>query len=167
MQKRFKRYKRPTHHQQNSTKELQETPHQSLYALDCFKKVYDMVPHSWIIESLKIFGVADNLISFIQASMSNWSTNLYCNNSLLGNVKIKRGILSFSPILFVIALIPISLVLRKVKMGYKLENNGPTINHMFFMDDLKLFARNENEIDSLSKCSVLTMKRGKKLTQER
>ena len=148
-----------------------------------FKKAYDMVPHSWILESLKMFGVADNLISFIQASMPNWSTNLYCNNSLLGNVKIKRGIFqgdSFSPILFVIALIPISLVLRKVKMGYKLKNNGPTINHLFFMDDLKLFARNENEIDSLvqtvqaccsdigmqfgiSKCSVLTMKRGKKV----
>ena len=55
-------------------------------------------------------------------------------------------------------------------MGYKLKNNGPTIN-------LKLFALNENEIDSLvqtvqaccsdigmqfgiSKCSVLTMNHG-------
>ena len=140
-----------------------------------------MVPLSWIIESLKLFGVADNIISFIQGSMPNWSTNLFCNNTPLGNVKIRRGIFqgdSFSPILFVIALIPISLLLRKSNMGYKLNKDGTTINHLFFMDDLKLFARNENEIDSLvqtvnlccsdigmefgiSKCAVLYMKRGK------
>ena len=147
-----------------------------------FKKAYDMVPHSWILETLRMFGIADNLINFINASMPSWSTNLYCNNSLLGNVKIRRGIFqgdSFSPILFVIALIPITLVLKKTNMGYNLSKEGPTINHMFFMDDLKLFARNENEIDSLvqtvqaccgdigmefgiSKCAVLSMKRGKK-----
>ena len=117
-----------------------------------FKKAYDMVPHSWILETLRMFGIADNLINFINTSMPSWSTNLYCNNSLLGNVKIRRGIFqgdSFSPILFVIALIPITLVLKKTNMGYNLSKEGPTINHMFFMDDLKLFARNENEIDSL------------------
>ena len=65
-----------------------------------FKKAYDMVPHSWILETLRMFGVAENLINFIEASMPNWSTNLFCNNNLLGNVKIKRGIFqgdSFSP----------------------------------------------------------------------
>ena len=114
--------------------------------------------------------------------MPIWSTNLFCNNTPMGNVKIRRGIFqgdSFSPILFVIALIPISLLLRKSNMGYKLNKDGTTINHLFFMDDLNLFARNENEIDSLvqtvnlccsdigmefgiSKCAVLSMKRGEK-----
>ena len=104
-----------------------------------FKKAYDMVPHSWIIETLSMFGIADNLVKFLKASMEHWSTDLYCNNDHLGNVKIKRGIFqgdSFSPILFVLALIPITLVLRKSKMGYKLSKDGPVINHMFFMDDL-------------------------------
>ena len=146
-----------------------------------FKKAYDMVPHSWIIESMKMFGLADNLVNFIRTSMKDWATELFCNNSHLGKVNIRRGIFqgdSFSPMLFVIALIPITLVLRKINMGYKLTKEGPVINHMFFMDDLKLFARNENEIDSLvqtvqlccedigmqfgiSKCAVLSMKRGK------
>ena len=63
-------------------------------------------------------------------------------------------------------------------MGYKLGKTGPTINHLLFMDDIKLFAKNDNEIDSLvhtvricssdigmemgiSKCALVTMKRGK------
>ena len=106
-----------------------------------FRKAYDMVPHSWILDSLKMFGIAENLIDFVKSSMPSWSTNLYCNDEYLGNVKIKRGIFqgdSFSPILFVIALIPITLALNKTKMGYKLSKDGPTLNHMFFMDDLKL-----------------------------
>ena len=148
-----------------------------------FKKAYDMVPHSWITESMKLFGLAENLVKFMTSSMEHWSTDLFCNNSHLGNVKIRRGIFqgdSFSPMLFIIALIPLTLVLRKINMGYKLSKDGPMINHMFFMDDLKLFAKSENEIDSLvqsvqlcckdigmefgiSKCAVLAMKRGKKI----
>ena len=82
--------------------------------------------------------------------------------------------------LFVIALIPLTHVLRKTGMGYKLEKGGPMINLMLFMDDLKIFARNDNEVDSLvqtigqcstdigmefgiSKCSVVTLKRGRRV----
>ena len=73
-------------------------------------------------------------------------------------------------------MIPLTTVLRKAKMGYTLD--GVKINHLFFMDDLKLIAKNENEIGSLvftanlisqdigmqfgvKKCGVVTMKRGK------
>ena len=44
-------------------------------------------------------------------------------------------------ILFVLALIPLTLVLGKVKAGYSLENGLPTINHLLFMDDLKLYGK--------------------------
>eukprot|EP00795_Rhopilema_esculentum_P009699 gene9699-biopygen2667 len=97
----------------------------------------------------------------------------------LGLVNIRRGIFqgdSLSPLLFVICMIPLTEVLRKVKMGYTLD--GVKINHLLFMDDLKLFAKNENEIDSLTstvnlisqdigmefgikKCGVVTLRRGK------
>ena len=35
------------------------------------KKAYDMVPYSWIIESLKMAPVAENIITFVQKSMVN------------------------------------------------------------------------------------------------
>lgn len=155
-----------------------------------FKKAYDMVPHSWIVETLGMFGVAKNVIHTLRNSMPEWKTRLYVNNQHLANVNIKRGIFqgdAFSPLLFVIALIPITMVLKKVKMGYQLSKGpndkkgckGPLLNHMLFMDDLKLFSKTDREIDSLvetvrlcssdigmefgiSKCAVLSMKRGKR-----
>ena len=46
---------------------------------------------------------------------------LCSGNSELGEVEIKRGIFqrdSLSPLVFVLALIPLSLILRKVKAAY-------------------------------------------------
>ena len=36
-------------------------------------------------------------------------------------------------------------------MRYQLEKNGAKVNHLFFMDDLKLYGKNGKEIDSLIK----------------
>ena len=111
-----------------------------------------MVPHSWVIRTLKMVGIADNLVECLRKSMDSWRTNLFSDGKLLGTVSINRGIFqgdSFSPLLFVIALIPLTHVLREAKMGYQLEKNGPKISHMLFMDDLKLFGKSDNEIDSL------------------
>ena len=117
-----------------------------------FRKAYDMVPHSWVIKCLKMFGIADNVIDIIASSMSMWKTNLYANQQHLGSVNIRRGIFqgdSLSPLLFVNCLIPISLILRNADAAYALEKNGPKLNHLFFMDDLKLYASNEAQIESL------------------
>eukprot|EP00795_Rhopilema_esculentum_P003517 gene3517-biopygen1669 len=144
-----------------------------------YKKAYDMVPHSWIIECLRLYRVSDNVVNFIERSMTNWKVQLTSCGETLGLVNIRRGIFqgdSLSPLLFVICMIPLTEVLRKVKMGYTLD--GVKINHLLFMDDLKLFAKNENEIDSLTstvnlisqdigmefgikKCGVVTLRRGK------
>ena len=51
-----------------------------------YKKSYDMVPHSWIIECLDLFGV------LLVNSMERWKVILYSGNSELGKVEIKRGI---------------------------------------------------------------------------
>ena len=56
---------------------------------------------------------------------------------------------SLSPLLFVLALIPLTLLLRKVKAGYNLANGLPTINHLLFMDDLKLYGKSKNQVDKL------------------
>lgn len=71
-----------------------------------------------------------------------------------------------------------STILRKVKAGYQSRAGQVTVNHLLFMDDLKLFGKNEAHIDSLvkivhlftedigmkfgiKKCGVLVMKREK------
>ena len=40
-----------------------------------YKKAYDMVPHSWILESLELVQVSGNILKFLKRSMANWQTN--------------------------------------------------------------------------------------------
>ena len=37
-----------------------------------YKKAYDMILHSWILESLGLVQVAENIAEFIRKSMKNW-----------------------------------------------------------------------------------------------
>ena len=55
---------------------------------------------------------------------------------------------NLSPLLLVLVMIPLALVLRQPKT-YELKKGGKKINHLLFMDDLKLFAKHEDQIDSL------------------
>ena len=80
--------------------------------------------------------------------------------------------------MFVLALIPLSLILRKVKAGYEFSESKKKINHLLFMDDLKLYSQSEKGLDSLvqtvrvfsedigmefgiEKCAMLVMEKGK------
>ena len=146
-----------------------------------YKKAYDMVPHSWIVECLDLFGVAENIRTLLVNSMEKWKVMLCAGNLELGEVDIKRGIFqgdSLSPLVFVLALIPLSLILRKAKAAYEFYRSKEEINHLLFMDDLKLYSRSEKGLDSLvqtvrvfsedigmefgiEKCAMLVIERGK------
>ena len=66
---------------------------------------------------------------------------LCAGNSELSEVDIKRGIFQgdfLSSLVFVLALIPLSLILRKVKAAYDFSGSKEKINHLLFMNDLKL-----------------------------
>ena len=41
------------------------------------------------------------------------------------------------------------MILRKVAAFYEWGHKGSKINHLLFMDDLKVFSKNENQMDSL------------------
>ena len=145
-----------------------------------YKKAYDMVPYSWIIERLDLF-VVENIKSLLVNSMAKRKVMLCSGNSELGEVEIKQGIFqgdSLSSLLFVLALIPLSLTLRKVKAAYGFSESKEKINHLLFMDDLKLYSRSEKGLDSLvhtvlvfsedigmefgvEKCAILVMEKGK------
>ena len=90
--------------------------------------------------------------SFVKASMKQWNTVLTAGDQRLVNVKIKHGILqgdSLSPLLFALVMIPLILVLGQTKVSYEVKKGGKKINHLLFIDDLKLFPKNEDQIDSL------------------
>ena len=140
-----------------------------------------LFPTVWISECMEIFGIAVNVRNFLQRSMGQWKLSLTSNGEDLGDVDVKRGIFqgdSLSPLLFVLSMIPLSLILRKVNACYEWGKKEYKLNHLLFMDDLKLFGKNEKQIDSLvttvhifstdigmefglRKCGVVTLKRGK------
>ena len=51
--------------------------------------------------------------------------------------------------MFVLALILLSLILRKAKVAYAFSESKEKINHLLFMDDLKLYSRSEKRLNSL------------------
>ena len=80
--------------------------------------------------------------------------------------------------MFALALIPLSLILRKAKAVYDFSESKEKINHLLFMDDLKWYSRSEKGLDSLvqtvrifskdigmefgiEKCAMLVMEKGK------
>ena len=148
-----------------------------------YKKAFDSLPHEWILRSLELFKVSPGLIGFLKYNMKNWKTQLILvheSGTLMSdNINIKRGIFegdSLSRLLFCISLIPLSLELNSLGYGYKIKTEQ--ITHLFYMDDLKLYAKNDNELEGLlrivkgftgdigmkfglSNCAKATFKRGK------
>ena len=147
-----------------------------------YKKAYDKIPHSWILESMRMCGIAPNIVALFQVSLNQSKVNLFLGKDSLGTVLIKRGIFqgdSVSPLHFIIGLIPLSMILEKQPEGYKLTREGPKINHRLYMDDLKLYGKNQAEIEELirvtqefstdicmefgiEKCATLKLEKGKR-----
>ena len=89
-----------------------------------YEKAYGSVPHFWILDSLRIYGVADNIIAFLEKSIKSWQTLLMLNQEAIGHLLIKCGIFqgdSLSPLLFILCLIPLTHLLDQNKFGFKLE----------------------------------------------
>ena len=84
--------------------------------------------------------------------MIHWKTELISGDINVDEANINRGIfqvVSLSPLVFIISLIPLTLVLRRMKQGYSFQKGKSKLNHLLFMNDLKLYGSNQNEIDSL------------------
>lgn len=109
-----------------------------------------MIPHPGILECLGLFGVAQKITTLLKDSMNGWQRELTSYGKSLGSVFIKRGIFQWhflSLLLFVVSMIPLTLILRKCEAGY-MYTNKTKINHLLFMDDLKLYPRSESQLDS-------------------
>jgi hypothetical protein len=124
-----------------------------------YKKAYDSVPHSWLIKILKIYKINLDLINFLSHVMTFWRTtlNLSINNTKLKSepIQIKRGIYqgdSLSPLWFCLAINPLTNLLNSTGYGFNIRLNNTTLsklNHLLYMDDIKLYASKKNHILSL------------------
>ena len=151
-----------------------------------YKKAYDMVPHEWILKILGLTKVAGNVGNLLQNSMTSWKTELSCNQDEIGVVDINRGFFqgdSLSPLLFVIAMLPLTFLLQRERYGFILTDDGVRLNHLFFMDDLKLYGKTESELEELlkivhkfstdigmefgfDKCAMLSIKAGSRIESD-
>jgi hypothetical protein len=118
-----------------------------------YQKAFDSVPCSWMEKSTELIGVNNEIVKFCTLSMEKWSTELLLktNRELIQSrlIKINRGIFqgdSLSPFLFCIALIPLTHELNRSKCGYQVYGTERKINHLLYIDDLKLIGRSEEEL---------------------
>ena len=146
-----------------------------------YKKTCDFTPHSWFNKCIELFGIADNVKNFLEKSMEEWKLLLMSNGEDFGKFDVKRGIFqghSSSPLLFVLSTILLSLIFKKVNASYEWRKEKYKLNHFLFIDSLKLFFKNVEQIYTLvrtahdfsadigmesgmKKCGILTMKKRK------
>ena len=142
-----------------------------------YKKAYDMVPQSWIINCLKMYKISREVIHFIDKTMRTWRVELTAGGRSLAEAKIQRGIFqgdALSPLLFIIAMIPINHILRKSIAGYKLcrllaSNYLQKMKKKMeiLIHALRIYSQDIGMEFDIEKCAMLVMKSGKRhLTDE-
>lgn len=156
-----------------------------------YQKAFDSVPHSWLLEILKIYKIDPSITSFLQQTMKKWTTHLKLNipnkTSIdAGVIPIKKGIFqgdSLSALWFCLALNPLSNQLKHSLEGMHLTPTRINLSHLFYMDDLKLYAGTRKGLDrllritstfskdihmsfGLEKCKINGMRKGQWTEQE-
>ena len=111
-----------------------------------YKKAYDSVPHSWIIRCLDMYKINPVIKEFLKSQMQKWTMNIKLKHTegeiQLPEVKVKRGIFqgdSLSPLLFCLAIDPLSKLIKKESIGYSLgksmkksDKMKDLISHLLF-----------------------------------
>ena len=120
-----------------------------------YQKAFDSISHDWLLKALRLAKVPEKLVIAIEHLMKSWFTKVYLHGKTesieTNTIKYLKGVLqgdSLSVLLFVLALNPLSFLLNKCK-GYKIGSTKArslNISHLFFVDDLKLFGTNMNQI---------------------
>ena len=122
-------------------REQDQTENLAMVWID-YKVNFDMVSQSWIINCLKMYKILDEVINFIEKTMNTWRVELTAGGRSWTETKIRRVIFqgdALSPLIFKIATLLLNHILRKCRAGWH-----ETINHLMYMDDIKLFAKNRN-----------------------
>jgi hypothetical protein len=150
-----------------------------------YQKVFDRVPHSWVIKPLELIGTNNKGIALTRKAMTSWRTRmrLHAENDLIEteDIKIQCEIFqgdSLSPSLFCIFLIPLTEEVNTLNTGYEEQITKTKILHLLYMDDMKLIAKSDEELRKqiqrgktssddthmdigLENCAMITFKKGK------
>jgi len=104
-----------------------------------------------VVEPIALVGVNTKIVRVCKLSMEKWNTRLFfkTKQEVMQSqpIQIRRGISqgdSLSPLLFCIALIPLTNELNRADCGYQVHGTERKISHLFYMDDLKLLGKNAN-----------------------
>lgn len=117
------------------------------------EKVYDRLEWSFVKMVLEHFGLPQNIINLIMSCISTTTTALLFNGSKLEAFHPSRGIRQsdpISPYLFLLCMEFLgsqitSMCEAKRWDKVKASRNGPSFSHVFFADDLMLFAKADHK----------------------
>ena len=120
------------------------------------QKAFDSILHSRIEESLSSPEIPNWIRKFVSLASKSWTLNLRLNGEyIIKGKNVSRGIVqgdSLSPILFCLCLDRMSRrldsVCPKVNINFA-EDKNFCLNHLVFMDDVKLFASSEDDLKKL------------------
>lgn len=94
-----------------------------------YKKAFDSVPHAWLLEVRQLYGLNRLFIDFLRKTMSQWKIDLTLRHNqgstIIPDINIKTGIFqgdSRSPLLFSLALAPLSMLLNDNNSGYEIKH---------------------------------------------
>lgn len=123
-----------------------------------YKKAFDSIPHSYLIDVMTTYKIDHQIIELLKHLMKQWKTSLfYTKGSKQIQTKeicIRKGIYqgdSLSPLWFCLSLNPLSSILNDTKHGFQIKGltENYTINHLLYMDDIKLYAKSRTQLHQL------------------
>jgi hypothetical protein len=120
------------------------------------KKAFDSVSHPYLLECIERLGLPLWIAKFLKNIISKWNLEIRAGNEVVLDKKVERGILqgdSLSPLLFVLCMDPLSKKLNGTypMIEVKLDELHYTCNHLLFIDDLKLFAASDEQLEIMVK----------------
>ena len=62
--------------------------HLSMAWID-YRKAYDLIPHSWLMECLAALKVSQNVQKLLKETMNLWRVEMTCRNEVIGEVRIR------------------------------------------------------------------------------